>query len=385
MSVDLTMEGIGFDRPALDTQLRRYARSYRRRLRKMAKSNDNLGDLIYTFPAVAFVIAANHGNPLLRSEATALVKKGAPLRKIANCLGLPSWLRRLPPEAFTGDFGRLPDSERFNRQVVNFIPADADASRVWFAWIGKAYRLCHEDFALWIAQQKLWRANLGHGDILLPLAAFAWFSHAPHTKGRGLIEKPWQKNMRFGKAVEAANSWFVRLLLEDYRDSNGRNGRWFVEQRASGYRIVPLRTARDLEDEGQRMNHCVACYASELATGESLIYSVRRGNKHVATLEVKQDYTMDGTAVIAQLLGPHNEEVDISILHAVQSWLRRQGNYPYIQAGKYTLAGFDSTRWDALWAPYWEAHGDSRTVASRAVQLQPIQLHHALRGLAMLI
>ena len=214
----------GMQRPALDTQLRRYARSYRRRLRKMAKASSAMADLLYSYPAAAFVIGSQQGNPVVIGQTVQLVNDGADLRAIARSLGLPGWARRLPPEAFTGGFGPLPDSERFNRQIVNLIPGDPTNCAMWFKWITKANALCHEDFALWVARRrKMWAWVTDEPDILLPLAAYVWFGDTPGTRARGMIEKPWAPNIGFDKAVAGARTWFTALLMEDCRDATGKN------------------------------------------------------------------------------------------------------------------------------------------------------------------
>lgn len=369
-------------RPALDVQLRHYNRSYRRRLRKIAKSSSRLADLLYSYPAAAFVIAAQAGNPLLRAQAVRLVKDGASLNKVAQSLALPMWTRRLPPESFTGSFAPLPGGQRFSRCIVNLIPKDPDNCAAWFNWVATAHNLCHEDFALWVARLSIWNFVFDDPDVLLPLAAFVWFKDAEGTRARGMIDKPWTPQLGLGKAVEAARGWFIRMLLEDCRSGSGWNGRWFVAQRACGLRIVPLRKPRDLEDEGRRMNNCVGDYITAVAAGECLIYSVRRGNKHIATLEVKPNHAMDGTAQVAQLLGPHNEEVDEPIRRAVDSWLKRQGDYPGGGRDNYALAGFMAERWAELLAPYWQAKGKPATSSGLPIAQQPILMHRALQALA---
>ena len=382
MSVELIKADSEIIRVPLDTQLRRYARNYRRRLRKMAKGSSRLADLLYTYPAAAFVVAGHSGNPLERAQAKKLVEDGAGLRKVGKCLGLPNWTRKLPPETFSDAFGRLPASERFNRQIANLIPPATDEVGSWFLWVVKANALCDEAFALWIARQPIWAGIYDQPDVLVPLAAYVWFSQAEGAKARGLIEKPWGFNISLAKAVEAARSWIVRMLLEDCKGGRHDTGRWFVPQRASGFRIVPLRQPAELADEGRRMNNCVGDYASAVAAGECMIYSVRRGNRHVATLEVKPDNAMNGAPIVAQLLGPHNEEVDAAITRAVHSWMGRQGRYPRIIANNYALAGFDNTRWNELWAPYWEKLGNPTNVGPLRTPLAPIQVHRALEALS---
>ena len=381
MSIDTAKIGAGLTRPALDVQLRRYNRSYRRRLRKLAKSSAPLTDLLYSFPAAAFLIAAQIGNPLLRAEAVKLVKDGQSLKKLALCLGLPSWTRRLPPETFTGGFGALPESDRFDRMIVNLIPKAPEHCATWFYWTLKANNLCHEDFALWVARLKIFDRATEHPDLLLPLAAFVWFQEAEGTRARGLIDKPWTTKTSLAKAIDGAREWFVRMLLEECRGDGRSTGRWFVTQKVSGFRIVPLRQARDLEDEGRRMGHCVGDYVSCVAAGDCLIYSVRRGNDHVATMEIGPSHCKNGGSLVRQLLGPYNEEVDESLWRAVEKWLKRQGRYPFVAAGNFKLADFQSDRWRQLWAPYWESKGCSAGPSLKTMIAQPRLMHQALDNL----
>ena len=382
MSAVRNITGIDVTKISFDAQLRRYNRGYRRRLRKMARSSSRLSDLLYTFPAAAFVIAGHGGNPLARAEAARLVKDGASLRKVGKVLGLPGWTRRLPPETFNEAFGNLPDSDRFNRSIVNLIPDEAGKVAVWFSWLIRADQYCDEDFALWLARQKISFLPDERPDILLPLAAWVWFCRNGKTRARGLIETPWTAQTGFAKAIEATRGWIVRLLLDDCHDSSRQIGRWLVPQKASGYRIIPLRKRDELADEGRLMHNCVADYATAVAAGNCLIYSVRRGNNHVATLEIKPHHAMGGTPVVAQLLGPHNDEVDEAITRAVDGWLKRQGRYPFVHAGNYALAGFDTSRWETLWAPYFEARGKSRSLAGRPRTVQPMLVHSALQELS---
>ena len=149
----------------IEKQIKRYAKGYQRRLRKLVKTSSRLGDLLYSFPAAAFAVVSGYGDHNRRGEAVVLVKDGADLRSVAVVLGLPTWTRRLPPEAFTEPLGNLPDNEAFNRKIVNFIPKEPAATAMWLNWLQAARAGCHEDFALWLAAQKIYTSEPPQGAV----------------------------------------------------------------------------------------------------------------------------------------------------------------------------------------------------------------------------
>lgn len=60
--------------------------------------------------------------------------------------------------------------------------------------------------------------------------------------------------------------------------------------RAAEYRIIELLNGAELRDEGRRLHHCVASYASSCRAGSTAIYSLRRtdqtGERRLLTIEV---------------------------------------------------------------------------------------------------
>ena len=73
---------------ALETQIKRYHRSYRRRLRKLVRHSSRLGDLAYTFPAAAFALVSGRATPDRRGEAVRMVIDGRSLKDVAAILDL---------------------------------------------------------------------------------------------------------------------------------------------------------------------------------------------------------------------------------------------------------------------------------------------------------
>ena len=136
---------------ALQTQIKSYHRSYRRRLRKLVRHSSRLGDLAYTVPAAAFALESGRVTPDRRGEAVRMVIDGRSLKDVAAILDLAAWTRRLPPEAFRRPLGALPEGVRFARKVGGRVPADPRAVAPWLAAIEAGYDVADENFALWLA------------------------------------------------------------------------------------------------------------------------------------------------------------------------------------------------------------------------------------------
>ena len=124
------------------------------------------------------------------------------------------------------------------------------------------------------------------------------------------------------------------------------------------------------------MNHCVGSYARKVASGACLIYAIRQGARSVATLEVLPHWSVDGKPHIAQLRGPHNEDVDATICSVVKKWLSRQGPYPFLGSNWLTRLPSDDDRWAGFWLPYRKAKNGCKLMT------RPVEIHHALNQLA---
>ena len=355
----------------LEKQIKRFAKGYQRRLRKLVKTSSRLGDLLYSFPAAAFAIVSGHADHNRRGEAVRLIKDGADLRRVARVLELPGWSKRLPPEAFVESLGELQGDEVFNRKIVNLIPKEPEVSAMWLQWLQAARADCNDDFALWMAAQKIYSQDWADNFVrpveppILPLAAFAWFSAHGDEPASRLIERPWHARMGLGTAVVNMAAWFDKLMLELSRADQQRGpGRYSKRKGKNRYTLVPLVTARDLAEEGEAMNHCVATYASPVAQGHCRIYSVRRANRRVATLELRWPNHRMGRPIINQLLGHSNVAVDREVYLAVSDWLAQ--NQKLICAPVVGIDNtLDETRWTAVWRNYIEEKGERAAVTER--------------------
>ncbi len=354
---------------AIERQIRRFDRSVQRRLRKLAGLSPRLGDLILSFPAAAFAIATDSAPPVATGEAVRRVKEGCGLRDVANPLGLPMWLKRVPPEAFNGKLSALPDGEKFAQKISGRIPENPAYATCWLNWVSFAGQAADEEFALWIAGRKppFVRPLPIEQTPLRPLALFAWFSKTSDGQARDLIKKPWQPSMRFAKATEGMQLWLdeVARLFKPVRPRRGP-GR-YSRRIEGGLRMVALRTGPQLREEGRLMDHCVGTYAHLVAAGDCMIFSVREGEQRLATVEVRR-HGRSGAHQIVQLQGHANRRPNEQVRKFAHDWVARYGATPDrgLQPADSEFVVKPAV-WNALWQPYLAAKGPVGLEASPGV------------------
>lgn len=344
---------------AIDHQIKRFERSARRRLRKLAGLSPRLGDLVLSFPGAAYAIATDSVEPNRTGEAVRRVKEGYGLREVVQPLGLPMWLKRVPPEAFSGKLAGLPDGEKFARQIAGRIPQNPAYASCWLNWVSFAGQAADDEFALWIAGQKppFVRTVPVNRVPLRPLAVYAWYSRHADGPARQLIDKPWQPSMRFETATWAMQHWLDRVarLFKPQRPRRGP-GRYSRRQKA-GLRMVALRTRQQLREEGRAMNHCVGDYANAVAAGDCLIFSIRNGDKRLATLEIRCTMRRNVYSII-QLQGPGNTRASEEVWDFTRRWVDRYSVDPAGALGsedeEFTVK---ADQWEQLWKPYMAAKG----------------------------
>lgn len=346
---------------AIEQQIGRFERSARRRLRRLASLSPRLGDLIISFPAAAYVIATNSVSPDAAGEAVRRVKEGSCLQDVAKPLGIPMWLKRVPPEAFSGSPTVFPDGEKFTRRIAGRIPQNPAHAVCWLNWVCLAGQAADDEFALWIAAEKPPFARPLPTDRvpLRPLAVFAWYSRHPRGLAHELMEKPWQPSMRFPKAVHAMQTWLDRVARL-FKSERPRRGPGRYSRRPSGgLRMVPLRTGSQLREEGRIMSHCVGDYVRQVATGECLIFSVRDGVDHIATLEIRRQPHRNGYS-INQLQGPSNRRPSEGVRIFARNWVDQFSADPALamqtNSEEFTLR---PATWEELWQPYTAAKGNA--------------------------
>ena len=345
----------------VEMQVRRYAGRFRRRLRRLGETSPKCADLLFTFPGLSVALVSGHGTPRAREEALQLARSGARLADVALALQLPAWLRWLPPEAFDRP---LPSSLRvqasdpeFGRRIVQLRPSDPRDSSWWLQWVIAAREACDDEFAVWIAAQRIFesRRRLPF-DCLVPLAMFAWFSRHQDFEAASYLNGQWTAKMNIGRAACLTRRWLHQVLHDLCFEDGCAASDWARARRVHGFDFVPLLTSGALIEEGAAMRNCLATYSANVVRGMCRLYSVRRDGERVATLEVRP-VRGSGLPEIAQLLGPGNSKPTETVCAATLAWFDLQ-SYGVPGATLFSCgAASDAAFATHVWQPYARAVG----------------------------
>ena len=293
------------------------------------------------------------GTEARRHACWELVLSGAPLRRAAQALGMPMWMRRLPPEAYGAPLsGPLPDGERFARRIANSLLSDLELAHLWLRHVLLAHRLVGEEFALWLAREMCQLFNWRSRELFTLLVTWAWFSSRPGNLGQGseLLAERWHPALGTERAFELASAWCARIDLAIALDAKPR-ALWSFGGTACAYEFLPLRTVADFLAEARAMGNCLDSYGQHLSRANVRVFSVRKAGVRVAVLELAPHSESAIIPTISQLKGPRNTRVATAVWRAAYTWLGQQHFRPleFSHTQRSRLA-FNS--WRRIWAPF---------------------------------
>ena len=345
----------------VENQLQRFALPYRHFIRSLTCCSKRMEDLLFSFPGLGFALATGYGSIAERAEAFELIDAGQSLKAAAEAVKLPWWMRRLPPEAFTEPLRGWTQSAEFARVIVQHIPEERQRAMHWFRRVQLALDLAGEDFALWIA----WRTKTAERprdlNRIVLLGAWAFFSKQKDTLGRRLVSHPFTGGCGFSRAVEAAHVWKKRADLAVALGS-GLPDCWYQGREVCGYLFLPLATVEDYLREAEAMGNCLDQYGLRVATGTSRVFSIRKGGRPVANLELGPHDDDPSMPAVEQLRGVHNRQVGPDIWQAVYAFLGSEKPRPLP-----LIAGPDHSQSLAtakqIWEPFVSQIGSWHSVA----------------------
>lgn len=344
--------------PLIARRLTRFHPNYRARVTALAERHSRLSDLAVSFPALLFALAVPRFG-IDTEAAVGAVIDGRPLSRVAPRVGVPMWIRKLPPEGLSSPLPLLPDGEMLRRQIVNHLPRSPKRLPVWLDAIAAAAACGNEPIAVWIAREVTALPSTPPAVDLRELrlvVLWAWFSGQSGTLGRELIASPWLPSMKFKTAHAAARAWLnlveLHLLLSDKPVTDN----WFEPAVINGYAFVPLMTAHEIAAEANRMENCLVTYGGLISSNQSRIWSVRRNGDAVATIEVglRNRRRRDTFVGVQQIRGLRNRPVADEVFDVIAQWQMRQDLRIGPCAPMRTESELHQT-WIAMWRPYWIA------------------------------
>jgi hypothetical protein len=323
--------------------------AWRRFIRDLTRCSPALEDLAESFPALLFALSSGYGTPRARERAFELVAAGAPLRAAADALALPWWLRKLPAQAFMAPLPRFPADPEFSLRMTSLIPTEPARCGAWLARVSHAFEASGRIYALWMARQQQMVGPTK--EVLIYMAAWAWFSERPGLNGHRLLRRPWAPEMSFRRACEEHLAWRERLRLVDYLGP-GLASPWLADGTAGGYTFVALRTADDFIAESQALDNCLDQYAERLHGGRVAVFSIRKGGRSVACVEIGLHEAEVTMPAIAQLRAARNKRASPEVWQATFAWLGAQRLEPLSPRRQAARPDDRALARRALWMPY---------------------------------
>ena len=344
--------------------------SCRRFVAELASCAQEIEDLADTFPALLFALVSGYGSPGQREQAFDLICAGASLREAADALGLPWWLRRLPPQAFVAPLAALPCDAEFSLRISNLLPRETRLAAGWLTRVGQALEAAGPEYALWIARQP----DLANppNELFLFMGAWAWFNAKPGTLGHRLLRRPWTPDMSFKRACEELAAWRQRVRLIDCLGP-GIESPWLADGQAAGFDFIALRTVDDFISESEALENCLDQYADQLYTGLTAVFSIRKGPRRVACVEIGMHDEEVTMPTIVQLRAARNRRAPPDVWQATFAWLGGQRLSPLSPSLNAPNTGQRIKARQQLWGPYLTFLAGSRHAAAfrRAALAQP--------------
>lgn len=353
------------ERVSITSQLARYPRALAPRLAACAGLSVRIAQLSVSHPVLFHALATSYGPAAARRRAVRLTIEGRPLREVAAAVGLPLCFKRIAPESCGRKLPYVPWDGDAGRRLGAHIPKDANGAARWLLAVSLCGSTCHQRFAVWVAQQtKLFEQRWVGEQALLPLAMYAWHGSSNHAPEALRPEQRWTARMNLRSAATAAAAWVRQLRLHAELGTAGVSDAWVRPASCFGHEFVALTTPQALLDEARAMHNCVDIYGSAIASGTCRLFSMRRGGRRLATIEIRPDST--GTRyVVAQMKGWANASCTLETCRAANLWLESEGATAPQQAPYWCEDEADGRLRDLL-APYaMQLGADGRALISK--------------------
>ena len=287
--------------------------------------------LAESFPALAVSLFGTTSSRTLFSEEEVinLVEEGAPLKQIAEELGLPMAFRKIKPGVayLSIQLRHLFYTEP--RLIHDFLPSTQPDMRTWLYAMGNATG-GGDEYVEWVAKNAL---KLGKGchQVADTVSTIHEWAEACETFRNGdvddldvgarFVTRLINRNMAVNTVISLSDAWHrdvARFSREIEAGIVEFPKPWLEGAHVGHFRIQPITDVVELREEGAQMRHCVATYASRVVKGVSYIYSVRKDEERIATLELVRNE--EAKFSVRQISGLRNSRVSGDVAGAIRRW-----------------------------------------------------------------
>jgi hypothetical protein len=202
-------------------------------------------------------------------------------------------------------------------EILDHMPDSLPKMRDFLRAVRFAENAIDADYASWVARNWPEFGSLQEIEDLTD-----WVHRCRRPQGDHPIERLFTPSMSVRTVRELSGRWHEVVAHTIEQSSRLFPEPWFPAGSLNGGQgVVPITNSADLYLEGVAMHHCVGSYSNEVIAGRSQIYSVREGDRRIATFELVR---ANGRAELRQIRGICNAQVPKEIATAVRRWLASQ-------------------------------------------------------------
>jgi hypothetical protein len=291
------------------------------------------------FPALGLAIVGNYPgrNVKLAEDANRMVENGVRMRDVADLMGVPMAFRAVKPGAAHLALTVF-DAFEDPRLIDAHMPKSLPKMKLWLLCINLAHNV-GPDFVQWTTRHA--DEIDGSADEVVRfledtkdwvLASYR-ASVPPHiwraisglrqnsSQGEKFINRQFTADMSLATVTKLNADWHEAVAANMTGPDCVFPDPWCPGGIHGGFDIVPVTTSADLYLEGRLMHHCVGTYGDDVRSGRCYIFSVRKDQAPIATLELVRGST---GVTIGQIRGPCNKQPEKVVLRAANSWFRAQ-------------------------------------------------------------
>ena len=233
-------------------------------------------------------------NVTLVPEAKRLVEGGAPLRKIAELMGVPIAFRSVKPGAARLALA-VADAFEDPRLIDAHMPESLTKMKLWLKCIYLAQHV-GPDFVAWTSRHatEIGGSPVRLTSILRDIADWVRACYCasvpphirrailgdqpflPRARGEQFVYRQFKADMSLATVTKLSPIGMTAVAANMTGPTVKFPEPWCPGGIFGGFDIVPITNSADLYREGKLMHHCAGTYAGQVHSGDCYIFSVRK-------------------------------------------------------------------------------------------------------------